>query len=271
MEPLPKERLKNKVTQMFYNKDIMSVIKKFLNEENQENLKTCFKRTGFKQKKKEIKELIKKHICDVGEHNNKYKFKIIDNKTLVITTSIFNVERNLLKSFTYLYNKDANEKIEIEKDDLFAFLKVLPQMTFTLSNISDNIRISKGIVPYDLKEENDDEDNEKKYEMFYNSTEMLKDFDFSNKDSVIERQKKILELMNAKKEKVFYPLHFISNINYWSILLCHGGYFSAGFFNKDILLEHKSDHKYVIRSKSGQRQATKDKSKNIKNSGNLLF
>jgi len=180
--------LQNKVTQMFFNKDIMNLILKFLDETNQENLKKCFKNKGFKEKKKEIKEIIKNHICDIGEHNNKYKFKIVDNKSLVITTSIFNVERNLLKTFTYLYHKETDDKFQIEKEDLYAYLKVLPSMTFTLSNTSnDYLRISKGIIPFELNdEETVDLFDENKYEMFYNQSDLSK-IDFSNKDSVIER------------------------------------------------------------------------------------
>jgi len=262
--------LQNKVTQMFFNKDIMNLILKFLDETNQENLKKCFKNKGFKEKKKKIKEIIKNHICDIGEHNNKYKFKIVDNKSLVITTSIFNVERNLLKTFTYLYHKETDDKFQIEKEDLYAYLKVLPSMTFTLSNTSnDYLRISKGIIPFELNdEETVDLFDENKYEMFYNQSDLSK-IDFSNKDSVIERQRKIMEAMNTKKETIFYPLEFISGITYWSIILCHGGYFAAGFFHKDTVIEHKSDHKYVTRKKAGQRQINKDKSKSIGNSGNI--
>ena len=62
-----------------------------------------------------------------------------------------------------------------------------------------------------------------------------------------------------------------SIINYWSIILCHGGYFACGFFLKDKIIDHKSDHKYVVRKKAGQRQIVKDQSKKIKSSGNIFF
>ena len=39
------------------------------------------------------------------------------------------------------------------------------------------------------------------------------------------------------------------------------------FFLKDKEIEHKSDHKYVVRKKAGKRQIVKDKSKNIKSMG----
>ncbi len=36
---------------------------------------------------------------------------------------------------------------------------------------------------------------------------------------------------------------------------------------KDKIIEHKSDHKYVVRKKAGKRQIVKDKSKNINSMG----
>jgi len=105
-----------------------------------------------------------------------------------------------------------------------------------------------------------------KYEMFFNQNEDLSKVDFSNKESIIERQKKIMEMMNSKKENVYYPLEFINNISYWCIILCHGGYFSAGFFHKDTVVDHKSDHKYVTRKKQGKRQITMNNEKSVKKS-----
>lgn len=43
--------------------------------------------------------------------------------------------------------------------------------------------------------------------------------------------------------------------------------FCIWIFLKDQLIEHKSDHKYVVRKKAGVRQVIKDKSKNIKSIG----
>ena len=102
--------------------------------------------------------------------------------------------------------------------------------------------------------------------MFYNAQNDLEGIDFSNKELLIERQKKILEQMNKVSIEEFYPLKFISNVNYWSIILCEGGYFAYGCFLKDQLIDHKSDHKYVVWKKAGQRQIVKDKSKKIKSS-----
>ena len=104
--------------------------------------------------------------------------------------------------------------------------------------------------------------------MFYESFDNI---DFSNKESILERQRKILEKINAEKQNKFYPLEFINGVNYWTIIVCHGGYFAGGFFLKDQVVEHKSDHKYVTRKKAGQRQITKDKSKKVKTSVGALI
>jgi len=96
---------------------------------------------------------------------------------------------------------------------------------------------------------------------------MLKKLDFSNSKSIIDRQKLILDKLNEMKlTNLFFPLQFLTKMRFWSILLCQGGYFAAGFFEYDKLLDHKSDHKYVVRKKAGQRQINKDKSKKIKHS-----
>ena len=69
------------------------------------------------------------------------------------------------------------------------------------------------------------------------------------KELMIERQRKILEEMNKINIEEFYPLKFIAEINYWSIILCGGGYFSYALFLKDKEIEHKSDHKYLFSKK----------------------
>jgi len=38
-----------------------------------------------------------------------------------------------------------------------------------------------------------------------------------------------------------------------AIMLCHGGSFSIAIFNKDKCIYHKSDKRYVVRKKQGQR------------------
>jgi hypothetical protein len=262
---------KNKAyKKIFYNKQIMKLVLSYLNNTSQNVLKNCFKRSGIKDKKKQIKESIKQYIIDFGKHQEKVKYRLDDNGSVIVHTSIFNIQKEYLKEFTHIYHPESEDHIELEKNELYEYLKVLPRTEFYLVNDKgDKIKISKGMIPYDLVEDNDsdEEDSEKKkYEMFYKFNEMDTAIDFSNKDALMERQKRFLDQMLAEKNKKFYPLEFVTTINYWTIIVCHGGYFAAGFFLRDQVVEHKSDHKYVTRKKAGQRQIAKDKAKKVKSS-----
>ena len=274
-ETKTKLQFKNTFPIIFYDKNIMSHFWSFLNEDSIKTIKTCLKKTGTKEQKKKIKELVKNYVIDFGKHSEKVKYSINENGKLLLSTNIFNIRKEFLPQFTHI--KYKNEDLELEENELYQFLKVFPKNEIYLSNNKTIARISKPIIGYDNydkskndKEDNDIEDeNEKRYQMFYNEDNLkdLENMDFSNKELMIERQKKILEKMNEMNKEEFYPLQFISKINYWSIILCEGGYFAYGFFLKDIIMEHKSDHKYVIRKKAGVRQVIKDKSKNIKSIG----
>jgi len=263
------------VTKIFYNKSILKNILKFLKPES--SFKQCFAKTGWKERKKLIKENIKQYIEDFGKHQEKVKYWIGNEGSLIISTSIFNINKNLLKKLNHIYHKETSDTIDLEKEDFYSYLRVLPKFEFYLTDANGiYIKICKALVPYDSTDEDsvDDDDPNKKYEIFYNMQEITEDLskvDFSDKDYLIKRQKLILEKLNAEKNKIFYPLEFICNVNYWSIILCHGGYFACGFFLKDKIIEHKSDHKYVVRKKAGQRQIIKDKSKKIKTSGILIL
>lgn len=56
-----------------------------------------------------------------------------------------------------------------------------------------------------------------------------------------------------------------------TIIMCQGGYFSIGVFEKNKEITHKSDHRYVVRKKGvSKRQSTKDKEKSIKSMGSQM-
>ena len=268
----PKLQFKHQFPIIFYDKTIMSVFWKFLREKDIKTLKACRRKTGMKEQKKKIKEVVKNYILDFGKHSEKVKFSINEEGVLTLITTIFNIRREFLKMFTHIkYNKEI---IHLEKKELYQYLHVYPKNeVFLADNANSVMRISKPVIPYDTIFDDDDEEettkelqNKNKYEMFYNAQNDLEGIDFSNKELLIERQKNILEQMNKVSIEEFYPLKFISNVNYWSIILCEGGYFAYGCFLKDQLIDHKSDHKYVVRKKAGQRQIVKDKSKKIKSS-----
>ena len=258
------------VNNIIYNKEIMNCIFSYLDENSKNKYKKLFKKSNIKEKKKQIKDIIKVYIEDFGKHQEKLKYRISGDGALIINTSVFNINKNYLKDFLTVYHEASNDNIDLEKDELYEYLRVLPKYEFFLKNkIGDCLKLSKAIVPFEVsKTEEVEDDNSKKYEMFYEMSDLnLNKIDFTDPEHLKERQKKILEIMNEKNNKIFYPLEFISNVNYWSIILCHGGYFAAGFFLRDKVIEHKSDHKYVVRKKAGQRQINKDKSKKIKTSG----
>ena len=287
MENLPKGKIipnkiqfKHNFPIMFYNKEIMSHFYPFLDQKSIETMKNCLKKTGAKETKKKIKEKIKNYIIDFGKNNEKVKYSITEEGILIIFSNIFNFRKEFLKEFTHV--KYKNETLKLEQKELYQYLHVLPKNELILSNNDKTTaKISKYIIGYDyfeqsMKDKNkknngnsdsDDEvdEQEKRYKMFYSdeNLEDLKNMDFNNKELMIERQRKILEEMNKINIDEYYPLKFVSNINYWSIILCGGGYFSYGLFLKDKEIEHKSDHKYVVRKKAGVRQVIKDKGKKI--------
>lgn len=281
---VPKYQFKHNFPLMFYNKQIMSHFWPFLDEKNQTLLKNCLKKTGAKETKKKIKETVKNYILDFGKNNEKVKYSINNDGILLIYANIFNMRKEFLHQFTHILYKD--EKLKLEQKELFQYLHVLPKNEVVLSNNDKSTaKISKSIIGYDyfdqsMKEkskkdnnsDSDEDEQEKRYKMFYSDENLdeLKTMDFSNKELMIERQKKILEQMNKVNIEEYYPLRFAANINYWSIILCCGGYFSYGLFLKDKEIEHKSDHKYVVRKKAGKRQVVKDKSKNIISMGSQI-
>jgi len=279
MEINNKLQFKNNFPIIFYDKQIMSHFWPFLDENSIKTLKNCLRKTGTKEKKKRIKEIVKNYVIDFGKYNEKVKFNINEKRILTLSTNIFNIRKEFLKQFTHIQYKGEN--LELDQKELAQYLKVYPKNEVFLSNNGKSIaKISKPLIGYDnyngsnkITEEEEDEKNsneeENKYSMFYNEDNIkeLKNIDFSNKELIIERQRKILEQMNKINIEEFFPLKLICNVNYWSIILCEGGFFSYAFFLKDNLIEHKSDHKYVVRKKAGLRQVIKDNKKNIKSIG----
>ena len=276
-----KIKFKHNFPIMFYNKEIMTHFYSFLDEKNIQTIKNCLKKTGAKETKRKIKEKIKNYVIDFGKNNDKVKYYINEDGVLKISSNIFNFRKEFLQNFTHIKYKD--ETLNLEQKELYQYLQVLPQNELILSNNDKTTaKICKYIIGYDYfdqsmkeklkhgkldsdSEEEKDNEEKNKYKLFYekNNIDSLKDIDFSNKDSIIQRQREILEKMNKINIEVFYPLKLVNQINYWSIILCGGGYFSYALYLRDKELDHKSDHKYVVRKKAGVRQVVKDKGKKI--------
>jgi len=136
-----------------------------------------FLRTRIFDRKKKIKLYLSTIIKDFGDKHDKVQFIVTQNKSLLVRTNIFNFKQEFLKEFVHLYIRKSDESLEINKDDLFKYLKVIPQHLFELSNNSkDILQLHKTIVPYDIDTKNIEEDENKKYELFYSdhNEEMLK-------------------------------------------------------------------------------------------------
>lgn len=225
-----------KLSNIINDVNIRNIFFSFLNKEEIANIKTIFRlnNNSTKQYKRILKNFVTRYIIDFGKNNDKVKYSLKDH-TLRISTNIFNINQNYLYHFTDIIHK--NENIFLNEEELHQYLKLTTEKNIFFSSNKDNnsakIKISKYIIT------NDHFDKTKK----------------NNNDS------------KNSNENEYYPLKFITNIKYWSIILCSGGNFAFGLFLKDEEIEHKSDHKYTIRKKAGKRQIVKDKSKNINSIG----
>lgn len=287
--PKTNQKVITNLFKIFFDKDMKNIIFNFLPDHSKIKLKYIInKKFNMKEKKKAIKERLKFYLLDFGKNNEFVKYRITEENKLFMTTNIFNLSNGLIKALIKVFYND--EILELDKKDLYQFLKLLNKPQFTLIYKTIKLRLCRSLIPYDVEknEENIDEygmikedeidedgdfDNSKKYQLYYKDGINIEKDDIKDssvkidKDFLIEKQKNLLEKMQKKeKSELFYPLIFIHSVCNWTIILCQGGYFACGFFQRDKLIEHKSDHKYVVRKKAGQRQIAKDGKKSVKNS-----
>lgn len=206
--------------------------------------------------------------------NSQKSFKIITTpNSLIVKMSVFEFPREFFcKSFwksLEISTKELQlllkeEKFVKETNNLF-FINANNQIMFMNRSLLD-----ESLAICDEKADKTSEfTEESKYEKLYTDNEITKDlYDFSSMQSMLHRQKKVMASFENKSkistalsqqilEKSFENLKRIQRI---CVILCHGGNFSIGIFDKSgNCVLHKSDHKYVTRKKAGQRQAGKDK------------
>ena len=243
---------------------IFNGIFSFLDEKSLSIVKPILKKyiPNKKTYKKAIKDSIKQYIIDFGKNNEKVKYFKDEKGILKIFTNIFNINSNFLSKFTSIFYK--NEKIELEKKEFLQFLHLYPKKDIFLSGLGNSrLKVSKYIINYDYFDKSLRYQQKRKNNFYFEEEE--KNADNEEKNYINEYIS-----TNLLNDKDYFPLKFISNINYWCIILCSGGYFAYGLFLKDKEIEHKSDHKYVVRKKAGKRQIIKDKSKNINSMGAQL-
>lgn len=212
---------------------IRKILFSFIDEETSIIIKDIFQINNLnsKQYKQTIKTLVSQYIIDFGKYNEKVKY-YLNEHILKISTNIFNVNSVFVSNFADLVHKD--ETIHLSQDELKQYIKLTNDKNIILSsnkiNNNSTIKISKYLPLINMNSKND----------------------------------------NNEKINEFFPLKFLKEVNYWSIILCSGGDFSFGLFLKDREITHKSDHKYVVRKKAGKRQIIKDKSKNISSIGSQI-
>ena len=243
---------------------IFNGIFSFLDEKSLSIVKPILKKyiPNKKTYKKAIKDSLKQYIIDFGKNNEKVKYFKDEKGILKIFTNIFNINSNFLSKFTSIFYK--NEKIELEKKEFLQFLHLYPKKDIFLSGLGNSrLKVSKYIINYDYFDKSLRYQQKRKNNFYFEEEE--KNADNEEKNYINEYIS-----TNLLNDKDYFPLKFISNINYWCIILCSGGYFAYGLFLKDKEIEHKSDHKYVVRKKAGKRQIIKDKSKNINSMGAQL-
>jgi NADH:ubiquinone oxidoreductase subunit D len=146
-----------------FNKKLFSLILSFFNEKSQELLKKLFKKGGaWKDRKKKIKQYLSNIIKDFGEKNDKVQYIITQNKSIIVRSNIFNFKPEFLKEFIHLYIRKSNESLDIDKEHLYKYLKVLPQHQFELANKGgDTLEVQKIMVPYSIEEGKEEEEKKK--------------------------------------------------------------------------------------------------------------
>lgn len=112
----------------------------------------------------------------------------------------------------------------------------------------------------------DDEDDEGESEYAFLADKQQFDsskVDFTDKGAILRRQREILKEMEDQKklkESSFSPFSVLATgLKLWFIIVCQGGKFCIAKIEKNKIVEHKSDSKYVQRKKAGKRQINFDK------------
>jgi len=181
--------------------------------------------------------------------------------------NIFSVEaesKNQISNFKFYDLKEKSLKFTQNFEE--KFLKENQSLIFVDEKKTNVVVLNRCLLDKSLNYENleDKQEAEKYNELFQSEDFGSKNFDFSNMTSLLERQKKILEnIKNKEKQQedqktIAIDIKPIFDLKRITIILCHGGYFAVGVFEKDKCILHKSDHKYVVRKKAGKRQITRD-------------
>lgn len=195
---------------------------------------------------------------------------------IIVKCSIFDIPLKFYDLFFYFVNPSTGKHIKGEQviserlTDAKTYAQIFHTTDFRMAvsnKFGHTLKLAKqflaGSGPEDFKFEAKEEEAGK-YAIFYEENAMSKedlDVDFKNQEMLCKRQERLLEKAQIKQEE-YKPFELIKKLGLWIILMCHGGCFSIGIFNKRELIEHKSDKKYLVR-RAGRRQINKDKTKTL--------
>lgn len=247
----------NKSIKIFFNRNIKKRIFSCLPDNDKETLKACFNLYNWKDKKKLFKKEVQKYV-KISD-SDKLTYRINDDGTVTLFTSIFNLRPEFTQQFNTVFHKETGDVLKIKGDDLEKYIKLLKGNAIHMSDGDNYMKLAKCLITFDKVEKEEDV-----YRHFYEQSGT--NIDFSNKDEILKKQKENLEKISKSTTITTLPLQYISETSNWSVILCQGGSFAYGFFKGTENVEHKSDSKYVTRKKAGQRQVLKDKAKTIKSS-----
>ena len=132
--------------QKINNKKIFNNILSFLDEQTSSEIKAIIKNFSYNKLsyKERITQSLKKYVLDFGKNNEKVKYFKDKKGILKIYTNIFNIRPDFLSKFTSIIHK--NEKIELNKEQLFQYLRLSPENDLFLSDSEGSkVKISKYI------------------------------------------------------------------------------------------------------------------------------
>lgn len=203
--------------------------------------------------------------------NQSYKIIKTPGST-ILKMSIFDLPKEFLSAaFWKVLELSTKELQLLLKDE--KFIKEQNNMFFMNAN-NQIMFINRTLIDDSLdflaREAKTSEISEEvKYEKLYTANELSSNsYDFTNMQSMLQRQKKIINDMTFRAQKTEtqakanfeLQLQNIQKMKRICVILCHGGNFSIGIFDRTgKCVLHRSDHKYVTRKKAGQRQMGKDK------------
>ena len=175
-----------------------------------------------------------------------------------ISCSVFDVPVFYLESMLHFINPASGLPIPYSSvadpfHESYATLFKSSSLAVSFGNVAgDTLSISKQWVQPTISPA-----VEPNYAAYYTGPSELPSI-FDNPQLIIKRQEALLETTKTAPA-IYDPFKRIRELRTWAVILCHGGSFSIGVFNRDKVVLHKGDKKYVSRAKAGKRQVSKDK------------